>query len=149
MNETKLDAMMEAMQQVEQDLRDYKWMNQKIIEYNSRNKDDDITIGTSKYGIGASLPKSNIISDPTAREAQRLLREQQRIKRYEEKLRKIDQAVAEIKDERERAVAEAIMDGDRLYMIAQQINVSRTTVYELRKAVIRKLAYSLYKELFS
>lgn len=149
MNALKLDAIMEAMQQVEQDLRDYKWMSEKVAEYSARNHDDEIGVGISQYGVEAALPKANSISDPTAREAQRILREQQRIKRYDEKLRKIDQAVAEIKDERERAVAEAIMDGDRLYMIAQQINVSRTTAYELRKSVIRKLAFSLYQEAFN
>lgn len=159
MNETKLDAMMEAMQQVEQDLRDYSWMAKRVArfknieemkkEYPREVWEAVIGISTSKYGVEATLPKSTDISDPTAREAQKLLREYERIKRYEKKLKRIDEAVATITDERERAVAEAIMDGERLYMIAQQIGVSRTTVYELRKSVIRKLAIYLYKERFS
>src|SRR5690625_238168 len=109
MNAVKIDAMLEAMQQVEQDLRDYKWMNEKVIEYAERNSDGDIAAGISQYGIEASLPKPSGTSDPTAREVQRLIREYERVKRYNKKLSDIDKVVSEITDERERAVAEAIM----------------------------------------
>lgn len=147
----KLNNMLEAMQMAEQDLRDYHWMNALVIEYKNRQKTerDEIGITISKYGLDASLPRSSGISSPTEREVLRLLREYERIKRYEEKLKRIDEAVSQITDERERAVAEAIMDGERLYRIAQQIGVSKTKVYELRKSVIRHLALKLYREMFA
>lgn len=101
MNATKLDAIMEAMQQVEQDLRDYSWMAERVAriknieemkkEYPREVWEAVIGISTSQYGVEATLPKSTDISDPTAREVQKLLREYERIKRYEEKLKRIDE----------------------------------------------------------
>jgi len=143
----RLDVMIEAVQRAEQDLRDYRWMADRMAEYHARNRDEDIQAATSKYGIEAGLPRASGISDPVAREVQKRMREYERIKRYEEKLKRIDEAVSQITDERVRAVAEALMDGERLYMIAQQIGVSRTTAYELRKLVIRHLALALYSEM--
>lgn len=149
MGAVKIDAMMEAIQRAEQDLRDYRWMVERVNEFYARNINLDIQVGGAKYGIEATLPRAPYsISDPTAREAQKRVREYERIKRYEEKLKRIDEAVSRISDERTRAVAEAIMDGEKLHMIAQQIGVSRTTVYELRKSVIRHLALTLYQEMF-
>jgi len=140
----RLDVMIEAVQRAEQDLRDYRWMADRVAEYHARNRDDDVSAATAKYGIEATMPRASGISDPVAREVQKRMREWERIKRYEEKLIRIDDAVSRITDERVRAVAEALMDGERLYMIAQQIGVSRSTAYELRKQVIRHLAMALY-----
>lgn len=137
--------MMEAIQQAEQDLRDYRWMADRIAEYYARNTDDEIKTGIARYGIEASLPRAAYrISDPSAREAQKRLREYERINRYEEKLRKIDEAVASLTDERERVVAEGLMDGEKLYMIAQQIGVSRQTIYDIKRSMVRSLAISMY-----
>lgn len=140
----RLGMMIEAVQRAEQDLRDYRWMADRVAEFHARNRDEDIQAATAKYGIEATMPRASGISDPVAREVKKRMREWERIKRYEEKLKRIDEAVAKITDERVRAVAEALMDGERLYMIAQQIGVSRTTAYELRKQVIRHLALALY-----
>jgi hypothetical protein len=140
----RLDVMIEAVQRAEQDLRDYRWMADRVAEYHARNRDEDIQAAASKYGIEATMPRASGVSDPIAREVQKRMREYERIRRYEEKLKRIDEAVAKITDERVRAVAEALMDGERLYMIAQQIGVSRSTAYELRKQVVRHLALALY-----
>ena len=142
----KLYVMIEAVQLAEQDLRDYRWMADRVAEYYARNCDEDIQAAIAKYGIEAGLPRASGVSDPVVREVQKRMREYERIQRYEEKLKRIDEAVAQITDERVRAVAEALMDGERLYMIAQQIGVSRTTAYELRKLVIRHLALTLYAD---
>lgn len=140
----RLDMMIEAVQRAEQDLRDYRWMADRVAEFYARSRDEDILAATAKYGIEAMMSRASGVSDPVAREVQKRMREYERIRRYEEKLKRIDDAVSRITDERVRTVAEALMDGEQLYMIAQQIGVSRTTAYELRKQVIRHLALSLY-----
>ena len=145
----QLDRMMEAMQRVEQDLRDYRWMSEKVAIYKKKYEEQNIVIGTPKYGIEATLPKTLDVSDTTFREVQKLLRIRERKDRYEQKLKKIEKAVASLTDERERAVAEGLMDGERLYMIAQQLNVTRQTVYELKKSTIRKLAIEMYGDEFT
>jgi DNA-binding NarL/FixJ family response regulator len=143
----RLDVMIEAVQRAEQDLRDYRWMADRVAEHYARNRDEDIQAATAKYGIEATMPRGSGVSDPVVREVQKRMREFERIRRFEEKLKRIDEAVAKITDERVRAVAEALMDGERLYMIAQQIGVSRSTAYELRKQVVRHLALALYSEM--
>lgn len=150
----QLDRMMEAIQQVEQDLRDYRWMldrvaeiknHEKLINSQSREEwEEQIKISTSKYGLEAMLPKGEDVSDTTYREAQRLLRTWERMKRYEKKIKQLEDAVASLADERERAVAEGLMDGEKLYMIAQQIGVSRQTIYDIKRSMIRSLAIKMY-----
>lgn len=155
MNALKIDAMLEVIQQVEQDLRDYSWMSARIAEMQGIEEitkkhprevwEKVIGTSTAQYGIEASMPKpQGTNSDPTFREAQRLLRNWERLKRYDQKITQLEKAVASITDERERTVAEGLMDGERLYQIAQHLNVSRRTAYDIKQSTIRKLAIKMY-----
>ncbi|WP_082055823.1 LuxR C-terminal-related transcriptional regulator [Geobacillus kaustophilus] len=93
------------------------------------------------------LPKvKGVTSNPTERQARQFLRAWERAKRYEQKVKRLEEAVSKLQDERERMVAEALMDGEKLYMIAQELNVSRQTVHEIKRSVIKKLAFELYGE---
>jgi FixJ family two-component response regulator len=149
----KLEPLMEAMQKVEQDLRDYKWMSRKVemlpeVEhYRDKTAADDIGASTTNYGVESTLPKPQYTnSDPTYREARKGLRFWERAKRYEKKIRSLENAVRTLDDERERMVAEGLMDGEKIYMLAQALDVSRQTVHDVKKAVIRKLAIELYSD---
>ncbi|BAU27617.1 regulatory LuxR family protein [Aneurinibacillus soli] len=152
-----LEPAIEAVQRVEQDLRDYRWMAEKIDAiqaYEDRNKEKSREVwegmlgaGTAQYGIESSLPKAQgVNSDVTYREAQKLLRNWERMKRYERKVKKLEEAVAALRDERERTVAEGILDGMKMYEIAQQLDVSRTTVDTIRRSMVRNLAWIMYEE---
>jgi DNA-binding NarL/FixJ family response regulator len=46
----------------------------------------------------------------------------------------------------ERAVAEGILDGMKMYEIAQQLDVSRQTVDTIRRSMIRNLAWNMYED---
>jgi predicted RNase H-like nuclease (RuvC/YqgF family) len=153
-----LEPAIEAIQRTEQDLRDYKWMVEQIKlyeefdEYWFKNKPREvwekiISSPISKYGVEATLPKvKGVTSNPTERQARQFLRAWERAKRYEQKVKRLEEAVSKLQDERERMVAEALMDGEKLYMIAQELNVSRQTVHEIKRSVIKKLAFELYGE---
>ncbi|MED0681433.1 LuxR C-terminal-related transcriptional regulator, partial [Aneurinibacillus thermoaerophilus] len=62
------------------------------------------------------------------------------------KVKKLEAAVASLQDERERAVAEGMMDGEKMYEIAQQLDVSRQTVDKIRRSMIRNLAWIMYED---
>lgn len=152
-----LEPALEAVQRADQDLRDYRWMIESIASLKSREEDykqyprewleDMIKGGTAQYGIEASLPKAQgVHSDVTFREARKLLRNWERIKRYECKVKKLEAAVAALQDERERVVAEGMLDGMKMYEIAQQLRVSRQTVDTIRRAMVRNLAWNMYED---
>jgi hypothetical protein len=152
-----LEPALEAVQRVEQDLRDYRWMAAKVQTLQSWDEHEKqyprevweniLGAGTAQYGIESSLPKAQgINSDITYREAQKLLRNWERMKRYEHKVKKLEAAVAALRDERERAVAEGILDGMKMYEIAQQLDVSRQTVDTIRRSMIRNLAWNMYED---
>ncbi|MED0766203.1 LuxR C-terminal-related transcriptional regulator [Aneurinibacillus thermoaerophilus] len=152
-----LEPALEAVQRVEQDLRNYRWMAEKIQtlqkcdeyekQYPREVWENIIHAGTAQYGIESILPKAQgVNSDVTYREAQKLLRNWERMKRYERKVKKLEAAVASLQDERERAVAEGMMDGEKMYEIAQQLDVSRQTVDKIRRSMIRNLAWIMYED---
>jgi DNA-binding NarL/FixJ family response regulator len=152
----QLDRTMEAIQQVEQYLRDYRWMADRVAQIKEeeevlKNKSREvweqiISPCITKYGEESTLPKAIGVGDPTFREAKQFLRNWERMKRYEQKMKLIEGAVAELTDERERAVAEGLMDGEKLYMIAEQIGVSRQTIYDIKRSMIRSLVIKMYGE---
>jgi len=153
LSDDRLDQMMEAMQRVEQDLRDCHWMAEEVADfykskeffsYDRETLERIVNISTVKFGIEATLPKPGVPSDITFWEAKKLLRKWERIMRYEHKLKRLEEAVSKLSDERERIVAEGLMDGVRLNEIAQQLDVSRRAVYDIKQSVIRKLAIELY-----
>ena len=147
----QMETLMEAIQMVEQDIRDYGWMVEKIASLKEQESIRDknagklIVAGTAAYGLSASLPKAkNVNSDPTHREARKGLRHWERCLRYKRKIEMLEKAVSELKDERERIVIEGLLDGEKNYMIAQELNVTRQTVHEIKKSAIRNLAISMY-----
>lgn len=153
----ELEPALEAVQRVEQDLRDYHWMAkeiQDIQDWDEHQKqyprevwEDLLGAGTAQYGLEASLPKAKgVNSDATYREAQKLLRKWERMKRYERKVKKLEASVATLQDERERTVAEGILDGLKMYEIAQQLDVTRQTVDRIRRSMIRNLAWDMYED---
>ena len=154
----QLEPSLEVIQRVEQDLRDYRWMVERVagfkehFEYEKESRknwrwDDIIAAATAQYGIEATLPKTQgVNSDITYRQAKELIRGWERMKRYEQKINKLENGVSKLRDEREREVAEGLMDGERIYMIAQQLDVTRQTVHEIKRSMIRNLAWMMYEE---
>ena len=150
----QMDRIMEAMQRVEQDLRDCHWMaeevanfhkNREKFSYTREELEEIVKISTVKFGPEAVASRPvGLNSDITFWEAKKLLRQWERVIRYEHKLKRLEEAVAKLEDERERVVAEGLMDGVKINEIAQQLDVSRRVVYDIKQSVIRKLAVELY-----
>lgn len=116
----ELEPALETIQRAEKDLRNYQWMVKAIQEMQH--------------------------SEAIYEEEQKLLQKLERMKRYEGKVKKLEAAVATLQDDRERAVAEGMMDGMKMYEIAQQLRVSRQTVDTIRRAMIRNLAWNMYED---
>lgn len=57
---------------------------------------------------------------------------------------KIEKAYEGIKDERERTVLECMLDGVKMYEIAQHVGVSRQTLNEIKRNLITKMAWEIY-----
>jgi len=138
--------LMDIIQRTEEDVRNYRWM-QKEIERIIKDL-NDVGIDSSlvaQWGVEATLPKGKGLRS-TINE-KRLKRQIERLERLQNKIDRIDIAVKKVDvDERQRTVMECMLDGVRMNMIAQHIDVSRSTMDELKRAVITRLATEIYRE---
>ncbi|KIL46948.1 hypothetical protein KP77_25170 [Jeotgalibacillus alimentarius] len=146
----QVDTIVEAIQRVHDDLRDYEWMSIKVRKYSSENRSNQSAgdlpaAATAKYGIESSLPKAPYgISDPTFNAAKKQMRVWERHQRYKKKIELIDQSAAALANERERLVIEGILDGLKANELAQELNVSRQTIQEIKRSAVRELAKIMY-----
>jgi len=137
---------MDIIQRTEEDVRNYRWM-QKEIERIVKDL-NDVGIDSSmvaQWGVEAILPKGKGLKS-TVNE-KRLKRQMERLERLQNKIDRIDAAVKKVDvDERQQVVMECMLDGVRMNMIAQHVEVSRSTMDELKRTIITKLANEIYKE---
>ncbi|MED4727231.1 hypothetical protein P9597_03565 [Aneurinibacillus migulanus] len=147
-----LEPAMEYIEKTWEDLTEYHWMI-KEIERLKRDL-DKVTITApegsalvAQYGIEATLPKGKgkkvaYLSVSEERYEKKL----QRMKHLEEKVRRIQEAADKITCEKERAVIECILDGERMNFIARHVGISRQYLNEIRRKLIKKMAWELYSD---
>ncbi len=147
-----LEPAMEYIEKTWEDLTAYHWMI-KEIERLKRDL-DKVTITApegsalvAQYGIEATLPKGKgkkvaYLSVSEERYEKKL----QRMKHLEEKVRRIQEAADKITCEKERAVIECILDGERMNFIARHVGISRQYLNEIRRKLIKKMAWELYSD---
>ncbi|CEH29406.1 hypothetical protein [Aneurinibacillus migulanus] len=147
-----LEPAMEYIEKTWEDLTGYHWMI-KEIERLKRDL-DKVTITApegsalvAQYGIEATLPKGKgkkvaYLSVSEERYEKKL----QRMKHLEEKVRRIQEAADKITCEKERAVIECILDGERMNFIARHVGISRQYLNEIRRKLIKKMAWELYSD---
>jgi DNA-directed RNA polymerase specialized sigma subunit len=141
-----LEPALEILQRVEEDLKDYHWMVREIERLQSRLKTTGQGI-TSIYGVESTLPKpTGKHNDPVSREAEHRVRQAERMMKLKEKVKRIEQAAEKIEDEKERTVLECILDGVRMGMIAHHVGLSRQKVYEIKREILKRMAWELYGE---
>lgn len=147
-----LEPAMEYVEKTWEDLTGYHWMVKEIKRI--RERLDKVTMvapeGSSlvaQYGIESVLPKGKgkkvaylSISE------ERYEKELQRMKRLEAKVKRIEEAVEKITDEKERAVLSCILDGERMNFIARHVGISRQYLNEIRRKLIKKMAWELYSD---
>lgn len=136
----EIGNVVEAIRKVNRDIRDYYWMaNQINIE------DVETYIQSVEISGEATLPKAPYtVSDPTYRIVQRNIRIEERQKRMLEKVVNLENAVATLKDERERIVIEGCIDKMTLRQIGTILGISKQAVYEIKEKAVRKLAIDMY-----
>lgn len=146
-----LEPAIEIVQKVEEELKDYHWLTREVDRL-QQYLNNAIRIegygggsGVSQYGIEASLPKGNgykpsYLTIPE----EKFEREVGRLKKLEEKVRRIDAAASKIEDEKERTVLECILDGVRMNMIAKHVGVSRQRLNEIKRSLVKRLAWEIY-----
>ncbi|AYK09259.1 hypothetical protein [Brevibacillus laterosporus] len=141
---TDLEPALEILQRTEEEIRDYKYMQVEIIRIQRYLKDaGDGTV--AQYGIEAAMPKGKgITGDKTHAEVARRERKWKRLKKLQETIERIHLAAETIKNEQERLVLEALLDGERNNMIAKEIGVSRQRYYEIKRSVITSMTWKMY-----
>lgn len=148
---TDLEPAIEIIQKTEEDLRSYHWMIKEIDRlHRSLSKASGVMIQnklTAQWGIDATLPKGKgdipshqIMSD------KRFERQVNRLRKLEEKVDKIDYAVNKYPDGVEKTVLECILDNERMNMIAIHVGVSRQKLNEIKRLIVKKMAWTLYED---
>jgi hypothetical protein len=141
---TDLQPAIELVQRTEEELRDYHFMVREIERIKSYLEDaGEGMIG--QYGIDASLPRAiGVNGDKTQSEVIRRERKWRRLQRLQDTVDRIERAMATITDDKELAVLEGLMDGEKNNFIARHIGVSRQRYYEIKRIVITKMAWAMY-----
>jgi hypothetical protein len=149
---TDLEPAIEIVQKTEEDLRSYHWMG-KEIERLSKSLDKAIqSFGPSSrltafYGDDAAMIKGQGMKLSTMSiSEERYERQWQRLEKLKDKVHKINQAAEQIVDDKERTVLECILDGERMNMIARHVGISRQYLNEIKRLLVKKIAWVLYED---
>lgn len=149
---TDLEPAIEIVQKTEEELRSYHWMVKEIERLQDYLDKTIQSFGphsrlVTLYGLEATLPKGkglNLSKMSIAEE--RFERQWQRLEKLKEKVEKINSAADQIVDEKERTVLECILDGVRMNMVARHVGISRTRLNEIKRLIVKKMAWVLYED---
>ncbi|WP_078382352.1 hypothetical protein [Sutcliffiella halmapala] len=147
---TVLEPAIEVVQKTEEDLRSYHWMMREIDRL--QKELDKALKGfipqsslVAQYGVEATLPKAQGTKPSTMSVSEEKYdRQYKRLKALQEKIKKIDIAAAKLTDQKESTVLECILDGERMNMIASHVGVSRQRLNEIKRLLVKKIAWELY-----
>lgn len=123
---------------IENALRDYHWMSREI----SRLREELNIVNTSvtaAYGLQASMPKGNETSDSTAREVIQRDRRHRTLKKFEKKVRFIEEHSVYVKDDREIAVLNCMLDGMNIVSISQHMGFSERRIYSIKDDIVKTM----------
>jgi hypothetical protein len=149
---TDLEPAIEIVQKTEEDLHSYHWMFREIERLKKELNDAIKTLGPSSrltaiYGDEAGMPQGQGLKLSTMSiSEQRFDRQWRRLKKLEQKVEKINQASDQITDDKERTVLECILDGIRMNMVARHVGISRQRLNEIKRLIVKKMAWVLYEE---
>lgn len=151
--EQDLEPIMQYVQKVDTELRDFSWTVREIQRLEDVLAKAAVEIGplnirlVAQYGIEAALPKGKgaKVGELTLSEMQ-YERTAKRLVELKQRVEDFTQASDKFMDERERTVLDCLMTGDRMNDIAKHIGVSRQRLHEIRQTIIRKLTLDIYKQ---
>ncbi|WP_342432630.1 hypothetical protein [Neobacillus sp. FSL H8-0543] len=149
---TDLEPAIEIVQKTEEDLHSYHWMFREIERLKKDLNEAIKTFGPSSrltaiYGDEAGMPQGQGLKlSSMSISEQRFDRQWQRLKKLEQKMERINHAANQITDDKERTVLECILDGVRMNMVARHVGISRTRLNEIKRLIVKKMAWVLYEE---
>lgn len=126
--------------QIKSALHNYHWMIQTIALKRKEMFHDAGDNITAMYGIEATMPKpQGNQSDPIFQEYLRREGEWKDIEKLKRKVMSIQERTVCIRDEKERAVLNRIMDGMSLREISRQLGLSHTHVRHIRDSIVNHM----------
>ncbi|MDB5053294.1 MAG: hypothetical protein JWM44_1344 [Bacilli bacterium] len=146
-----LTPMLEILQRVDQELKDYHWMVREIdrlersIDQAIQSAPDVSNRLVAQYGIEAAMPKgqgkklTSLTIDENKYE-----RMVKRLEKLKKQALNINVAAESITDDKERTILDCILDGVQMKETAFHVGVSRQRMNEIKQDVIRKMAWAMY-----
>lgn len=124
--------------EIEQALRDYRWMINEIRRQRELLNDINPSV-TAQGGIESSLPKAKgVTGDPVAMEVIRRDKASRWVQKLEKKVTFIQERIHVIQEPKEKAVLECMLDGMSMVGISRHMGLSRTHIYKMKDDIIKK-----------
>jgi len=124
---------------IEQALRNYHWMLNQVerLERELANVEPSLI---PPYGIEASMPKANQISDKVGKTVIKRDEESRHLKKLKAKIAFIDNGLKNIENDLEKAVMLCIMDGLSQFQISQHFKISEGKVSSIKSHIIKRMS---------
>ena len=124
--------------EIEQALRDYKWMINEI----KRQRELMGYKGGNLVAHIDDMPKGKgTTGDPVAQEVIRRDKASRWVQKLEEKVLFIQQRIHIITDPKEKVVLECMLDGLSMVAIGKHMGLSRRHIYTLKESIISQIAH--------
>jgi len=124
--------------EIEQALRDYKWMINEI----KRQRELMGYKGGNLVAHIDDMPKGKgTTGDPVAQEVIRRDKASRWVQKLEEKVLFIQQRIHIITDPKEKAVLECMLDGLSMKAIGQHMGLSRSHIYNIKESIIEQFVH--------
>lgn len=118
-------------------LSDYHWMVTTLKELEEENK--TVSASTSKYGLEATMPKGNDISNPVHGEFLRREKRLSRIAEYKAKVSYIQSVIDVINTDRESEVLYWLLEGKSMRWISKRMGLSHTSIQSVRETIVKTM----------
>jgi len=129
---------MKTFHDIENALRDYNWMTKEINRLREELNIINNSV-TAAYGIQASMPKANTISDSTSREVIQRERKHKALTKFEKKVNFIENRSLYITDDRELTILNCLLTGMSIVAISQHMGFSERKVYSIKDDIVKKM----------
>lgn len=118
-------------------LSDYFWMVTTLKELEEENK--TVSASTSKYGLEATMPKGNDISNPVYGEYLRREKRLSRIEEYRAKVSYIQSVIDVINTDRESEVLYWMLEGKSMRWISKRMGLSHVSIQSIRDNIVETM----------
>lgn len=129
---------MRTLNEVEEAIRNYHWMNKEIIRLREELNTTNSSL-TAGYGIESTMPKGNIPSNSLEREVVQRDRRYKTLDKFQRKTSFIEKHSCCIKDDRELTVLNCLLDGMSVVGISQHLGFSERKVYSIKDDIVKNM----------